>query len=115
LTVSRELKLAAGGPRGDGVNANLSRAHLQDWAWSFPSSLLVEQAEYRYSGGYIVTPDGVVGVYTQLGGERQKPYTELAFSHRRRTYNASWERAFSARYLKTLASRFASKVVADHG
>lgn len=65
-----------------------------------------------YSAGYVVTPNGVVGVYFQSGNSpRFKAHTSFDFVHAGRTHRVSWQRTFSDRFVKTLAKRFAADVV----
>lgn len=69
---------------------------------------VVASREYGYRQGFIATAHGVVGLYDQT----DTAYTRLDFAIDGRCYSASWDRTFSDRFLKTLASRFAASVLA---
>lgn len=58
-----------------------------------------------YSTGYVVTPHGVVGVYTEPN------FTSLCVVHDGREYRGWWRQSFTERGLVTLCKRFARDVV----
>jgi hypothetical protein len=59
-----------------------------------------------YRSGYIQTPHGVVGLYTQIGAH---PHTALTFIAGGRQHRIWWGRTFTDRWLKTLARTFAEE------
>lgn len=61
---------------------------------------------YRYTVGYAVTPDGIVGVYTQTR------LTCLIFAQDGHEARAQWERTFSDRGLIRICRQFAAEAAA---
>lgn len=79
---------------------------------SWTSSVDVENKSLGgepYSAGYITSPHGVVGFYTQSG---QHPYTSLVIVFDGLARERNWQGTFSKRGLKTVAKRFAAEIAA---
>lgn len=99
--------------------------NLRKCSASRPILGTAENREYGYRMGRVITRHGVVGLYDQTGKGKQRPYTRLDFVAGGNVISASWDRDFTDRYLKTLATRFAAECVrsasptpnteADHG
>lgn len=93
------------------MSANDRDGFRQDYSCRERSAMLaVEGGEDRtYRGGFIVTPDGIVGLYDQTG----KDYTAMDVVFDGRCYSISWPRKFTDRRLKTEARRFAATVARE--
>lgn len=73
----------------------------------------VEKIDFRdsfYLKGCVVTPDGIVQVYSQ---QDENPYTFLSFALCGRMYSRTFKRFYSARFLTTLATRFIEEIVEE--
>lgn len=91
----------------------LAPARRTNWALGRPSMVVAENLESGYRVGYILTRHGVVGLYDQVARDRTPAMTSLSVVAGGRYISATWDRPFSDRYLKTLATRFAAEVFAN--
>jgi hypothetical protein len=77
------------------------------------NSFSVLQRRPDYTEGTIVTPHGIVSVYTEVADYDMEinSGTILEFVYRRRYYRRDINRAYSERGLSTVANRFAKEIV----
>jgi hypothetical protein len=65
-----------------------------------------------YDEGYVVTPNGIVGVYAQRGETKRDYYTCLTFALDGRQYSRVYRRHYlTHRGLVTASTRFAREIV----
>lgn len=90
---------------GGGILLNRREFSVRDW------SPMVDAPSPggTYRVAYIVTPHGVVGVYSQTDPD----HTSLITAFGGRAYEVAWARSFKDPFLKTLAKRFAAQVAGD--
>jgi len=88
--------------------SRLSVPKKQDWKASV-AGYGVHRDSPKELDGYIETPFGFVMV--SVYDDACNPVTILRFIHHGRMHHWSWERAYSARYLPTLATRMAASIV----
>jgi hypothetical protein len=62
------------------------------------------EGHYKFKEGCVLTPQGIVQVYSQEG------YTRMWFVYGGRTYGRHFNKGYSERYLATLAHRFAKEI-----
>jgi hypothetical protein len=75
-----------------------------------PRLIIAEVPDYGYRIGYVITPHGVVSVYTQGRFRGLEPMTSFDVASNGRCYRIDWDRTFTDRYLITLAKRFAAEI-----
>lgn len=69
---------------------------------------------WKHPGGYlegcVITPHGIVAVYSQ-GGEAEVPSTNLTFVHEGRVHQRTIGKRYTQRGLVTISNRYAKEIV----
>jgi hypothetical protein len=60
--------------------------------------------------GDVYTPHGIVQVLSRYTQKSEYNHTVMYFVCHRKVYTRSWDRAYSQRFLRTLAHRFAEEI-----
>lgn len=75
---------------------------------AYTTDRAIDRLNETWRTGYILTPHGVVALYSQTGNH---PSTSLTFIAGGRHFRIDWDRNFTDRWLKTLARIFAAECV----
>lgn len=76
----------------------------RNWKAGRPMMLSADNRQHGFRAGWISTEYGLVGFYSQVG---ERPMTHLDIVSEGRHLSIIFNRTFTDRYLKTLATRFA--------
>lgn len=89
-------------------------AKQQDWNQKLTSPWnRVWRHPHGYLEGCVITPHGIVAVYSQ-GGENEVPSTNLTFVYEGRVYSRTIPKSYTQRGLVTVANRYAQEVIEWH-